>query len=86
MKDTKVFRVLLTTTKYDIHARNKLGISIADYAKDKPDMAQTIRGVYGVEATFIPKIFVIGFSGAGKSTLVSALQKEASFLGRVGAE
>ena len=77
----EVFRVLLTTTKFDIHARNKLGISIADYAKDKPDMAQTIRGVYGVEATFIPKIFVIGFSGAGKSTLVSALQKEASFLG-----
>ena len=78
----EVFRMLLTTTKYDIHARNKLGISIADYAKDKPDMAQTIRGVYGVEATFIPKIFVIGFSGAGKSTLVSALQKEESFLGR----
>ena len=78
----EVFRMLLTTTKYDIHARNKLERSIVDYAKDKPDMAQTIRGVYGVEATFIPKIFVIGFSGAGKSTLVSALQKEASLFGR----
>ena len=78
----EIFRMLFTTTKYDIHVRNNLGKSIADYAQDKPDMAQTIREVYGVEATFIPKIFVIGFSGAGKSTLVSALQKEASFLGR----
>ena len=78
----EVFKILLTTTKYDIHSRNMLGKSIVDYAQDKPDMAQTIRGVYGVEATFIPKIFVIGFSSAGKSTLVSALQKEASFLGR----
>ena len=78
----EVFKILLTTTKYDIHSSNVLGKSIVDYAQDKPDMVQTIRGVYGVEATFIPKIFVIGFSGAGKSTLVSALQKEASFLGR----
>ena len=78
----EVFKILLTTTKYDIHSRNILGKSIVDYAQDKPDMAKTIREVYGIEATFIPKIFVIGFSGAGKSTLVSALQKEARFLGR----
>ena len=77
-----IFKMLFTTTKYDIHERNKLGKSIADYAQDKPDMARTIREVYGVEATFVPKIFVIGFSGAGKSTLVSALQKETRFLGR----